>query len=76
MAMAQLRALCESLGYGQRLSLGSRAAYLWCANGINESKAALALGKVLGSAGTSRNWATMRKLQALTQPVPAIEDRN
>jgi uncharacterized protein (DUF1697 family) len=49
------------------LSLGSRVAYLWCANGINDGKAVLALGKVVGNAGTSRNWATIRKLQALTQ---------
>lgn len=54
----------------ERLSVGSRAAYLWCANGINESKLTLALAKVVGSAGTSRNWATIRKLQALTQADP------
>lgn len=51
----------------ERLSLGSRAAYLWCPPGMAESKAALALGKVLGDAGTSRNWATMMKLRAITQ---------
>ena len=31
----------------------------------------LALGKVVGSAGTSRNWATIKKLQALAQSGPA-----
>ena len=50
----------------ERLCLGSRAVYLWCANGINDSKMALALNKAVGSAGTSRNWATIKKLQALT----------
>jgi hypothetical protein len=55
----------------ERLSLGSRAAYLWCANGINESKAALALAKAAGSACTSRNCATIKKLQALTSSGPA-----
>jgi len=55
----------------ERLSLGSRALYAWCANGINESGAMIALGKVLGSAGTSRNWATIKKLQALMQSGPA-----
>jgi uncharacterized protein (DUF1697 family) len=49
-----------------KLALGSRAAYVWCAGGILESKAAAALGKLLGENGTSRNWATIRKLQALT----------
>jgi uncharacterized protein (DUF1697 family) len=71
-----IEALVAQSWGAERLSLGSRAVYLWCANGINGSKAALALGKVVGSASTSRNWATMRKLQALTRPVPAIEDRN
>jgi uncharacterized protein (DUF1697 family) len=71
-----IEALVAQSWGAERLSLGSRAVYLWCANGINESKAALALGKVVGSASTSRNWATMRKLQALTRPVPALEDRN
>jgi uncharacterized protein (DUF1697 family) len=64
------RLTAQSWG-AERLSLGSRAAYLWCANGINESKAALALAKAAGSAGTSRNWATIKKLQALTSSGPA-----
>jgi uncharacterized protein (DUF1697 family) len=41
------------------------AAYLWCGNGILESKAAVALLKKLGEAGTTRNWATVEKLNAL-----------
>ena len=53
----------------ERMHLGSRAVYLWCANGINESKAVLS--KAVGSSGTSRNWATIRKLQALTHDGPA-----
>jgi uncharacterized protein (DUF1697 family) len=51
----------------ERLGIGSRAAYLWCPNGISESRAIVALEKVLGGAGTSRNWGTMKKLQALTR---------
>jgi uncharacterized protein (DUF1697 family) len=55
-------------GWGaERIELGPRAAYVWCANGILESKVLTALGKALGDAGTSRNWATMKKLHALTQ---------
>jgi uncharacterized protein (DUF1697 family) len=49
----------------ERLAIGSRAAYVWCPNGSLESKAFAALAKVLGDAGTSRNWATVKKLQAL-----------
>jgi uncharacterized protein (DUF1697 family) len=43
------------------------AAYLWCGNGILESKAAARLLKRLGEAGTTRNWATVSKLNAQVQ---------
>jgi uncharacterized protein (DUF1697 family) len=68
---ARLEALAAQSWGAERLSLGSHAVYLWCANGINDSKAVLALGKAVGTGGTSRNWATILKLQALTQSVPA-----
>jgi uncharacterized protein (DUF1697 family) len=51
----------------ERLGIGSRAVYVWCPDGLIESKASIALGKAVGAAGTSRNWATMKKLQALTR---------
>ncbi len=49
-----------------RFALGSRVAYLWCAGGILESRLPGALAKALKDGVTSRNWATWRKLQALT----------
>jgi len=49
----------------ERLHVGKHAAYLWCANGILESKAAESLLKGLASAGTTRNWTTMNKIHAL-----------
>ncbi len=52
---------------GERYVVTAHAAYLWCGNGILESKAAVALLKRLGEAGTTRNWATVGKLQALAQ---------
>jgi len=48
------------------IAMGERVAYLWCADGILESKVAQALGRVLGDNVTSRNWATMIKLHALS----------
>jgi uncharacterized protein (DUF1697 family) len=48
------------------LALGTRVAYLWCPEGILESRLAVAVGRVLGDAVTTRNWATMLKLHALT----------
>jgi len=62
---ARLEELARQDWGAERLGVGSRAAYLWCANGILESPASAAVGKVLRDAGTSRNWATMKKLQAV-----------
>ena len=46
----------------EKLHIGPHAAYLWCAEGILESKAAVALLKGLADAGTTRNWATVLKI--------------
>jgi uncharacterized protein (DUF1697 family) len=49
------------------LAIGKRVAYLWCAEGILASRLAEAVSRVLGDAVTTRNWATMLKLYALTK---------
>lgn len=54
-------------GSGERFVVTAEAAWLWCGNGILESKAAVALLKQLGERGTTRNWATVQKLNALVQ---------
>jgi uncharacterized protein (DUF1697 family) len=46
-------------------AVGRRAAYLWCAGGILESRLSEAVGRALGDAVTTRNWATVTKLAAL-----------
>jgi uncharacterized protein (DUF1697 family) len=46
-------------------SIGAKAAYLYCPAGILESDAAKALLGKVGRAVTTRNWATVLKLQAL-----------
>lgn len=46
------------------LALGSQAAYLHCASGLIESKLAQAFSRVTADAATTRNWATVLKLQA------------
>lgn len=51
----------------ERLALGSRVAYVWCPEGILESKLSEAVNKALGEAVTTRNWATMLKIHALLQ---------
>ena len=49
----------------ERFAIGSRAAYLLCGNGILDSRAGKALLGKAGRSATTRNWATVLKLQAL-----------
>jgi uncharacterized protein (DUF1697 family) len=51
----------------EALAAGERAAYLWCCEGILESRLAETLGRVLRDGVTSRNWTTILKLHALAQ---------
>lgn len=64
-ALASLKALAHAQWGDERLHVGKHAAYLWCANGILESKAVGALLKGLDGTGTTRNWATLNKIHAL-----------
>jgi uncharacterized protein (DUF1697 family) len=47
----------------EAMAVGSKAAYLWCANGIIQSRLAKAFSSAAGEAATTRNWATVLKLQ-------------
>lgn len=49
----------------EQFNVGQHAAYLHCANGIQESKTAKALLGKLGKTTTTRNWATVLKLHNL-----------
>jgi uncharacterized protein (DUF1697 family) len=49
----------------EALALGARVAYLWCPEGVLASRLAEAVGRALGDAVTTRNWATLTKLEAL-----------
>lgn len=46
-------------------AMGNQAAYLWCVNGVIESPLSKAFSRAMGDSVTSRNWATVLKLQAL-----------
>jgi len=48
-----------------RLAVQGACAYLCCSSGILESPMAKAFARVAGTLSTSRNWATLLKLQAL-----------
>ena len=64
-SLASVKALATAEWGAEKIHVGKHAAYLWCANGILESKAAEALLKGLKGAGTTRNWATLNKIHAL-----------
>lgn len=49
----------------EAIALGRHGAYLWCPNGIIESKLVQAFARATGAEGTIRNWATVLKLQAV-----------
>ena len=49
----------------EAVASGPDAIYIWCPNGLLESKAMEAFGKALGDAVTVRNWATVTKLAQL-----------
>lgn len=51
----------------EQFLIGNGAAYLHCASGILESQAGEALLGKAGRAATTRNWATVLKLQALVE---------
>lgn len=47
------------------LAVGTRAAYLWCPEGLLASELPEAVGRALGDGVTTRNWSTVTKLHAL-----------
>jgi uncharacterized protein (DUF1697 family) len=49
----------------EKVWLGTQALYLWCPDGILQSRAAEALLGKRGQALTTRNWATVTKIGAL-----------
>jgi uncharacterized protein (DUF1697 family) len=51
----------------ERFAVGKNAAYLFCAVGMLESRAGGALLGKAGRSATTRNWATVLKLQALAR---------
>ncbi len=62
---ARLEPLLEQDWDGDALAIGTRVAFVWCAGGILESRLLQAVGRALGNSVTTRNWATILKLQAL-----------
>jgi uncharacterized protein (DUF1697 family) len=66
-ALTGLKKLASAQWGDEKVHVGKHAAYLWCADGILASKAAVALLKNLDETGTTRNWSTLNKIHALLQ---------
>lgn len=64
-ALQQLATLTDAVQAPERFVVGDHAAYLHCARGILQSRAASALLGKAGRGVTMRNWATVLKLEAL-----------
>ena len=70
-ALSCLTVAAELVGPSEQFLLGKHAAYLHCPNGILQSKAGEALLGKVGKIVTTRNWATVLKLQKLTETINA-----
>ena len=64
-ALEALTAVVPLVQTPERFVVGEHAAYLYCARGILESKAATALLGKMGRTLTTRNWSTVMKLREL-----------
>ncbi len=65
--LAELSPLSALVHESERFQIGKYAAYLYCANGILESKAGAALLGKVGRSVTTRNWATVLKITQLLE---------
>lgn len=63
--LSQAQALLSESWAPEAFALGKKAAYLWCPNGIIDSKLLKSFVRITGEAATTRNWATVLKLQAM-----------
>ncbi len=67
----RLRPLVKERWAPEALALGSRVAYLWCANGVAKSPLWTAVDRALERSGTARNMATFTKVLALVEGLPS-----
>jgi uncharacterized protein (DUF1697 family) len=64
-SLSEIKAVESLVVPPEQFAVGKNAVYLFCAKGILESKAAVALLGKAGRVATSRNLATILKLEAL-----------
>lgn len=64
---SRLMPLLEQDWGPDRLAVGTRVAYIWCSEGILAGQALEGLARVLRDGVTTRNYATVRKLDRLAR---------
>ena len=69
--LGRLKPLIKEPWRPEAFAVGSRVAYLWCANGVAKSPLWAAVDRALGRAGTARNIATITKVMALLEGSPS-----
>jgi uncharacterized protein (DUF1697 family) len=62
--LESLRPMLKETWAPDALAISARVAYLWCSTGLLDSKFLLAFSRKAGATVTTRNWATVLKLQA------------
>jgi len=67
--LTKARPLLSQSWAPEAFAVGPKAAYLWCANGIIESKLLKAFARGTADAATTRNWATVDKLRTVAEEV-------
>jgi uncharacterized protein (DUF1697 family) len=63
--LAKVKPLLAQDWAPDELAIVDKAAYLWCAKGILKSNVAPAFMRAVGEGATTRNWATVLKLQSM-----------
>lgn len=63
--LSKVKALLKQQWKPEVIAVGPGVVYIWCPNGLLESKASVAVGKALGEGHTVRNWATVMKLAGM-----------
>jgi uncharacterized protein (DUF1697 family) len=66
--LARLEPLRTQSWGKEKLAVGTRAAYLWCPEGVIKSALYRAVDRALGDSMTARNWATAQKLHQMMEP--------
>jgi len=64
---ARLAAMQAQTWAPDAFAVGERCAYLWCSQGVLDSKVQIAFTKAIGDAATARNAATIGKLLAMAR---------